>query len=74
MSKPPGYWSKAKKILSKRDKVMARLILNYKDGSLITRNDFFFSLCKSIIGQQISVAAANSVFKKFSKVCKGNFW
>ena len=71
MSKPPRYWSKAKKILSKRDKVMARLILNYKDGSLITRNDVFFSLCKSIIGQQISVAAANSVFKKFSKACKG---
>ena len=31
MSKPPRYWFKAKKILSKRDKVMARLILNYKD-------------------------------------------
>ena len=62
MNKPPRYWAKAKKILSKKDKVMARLILNYKDGSLITRNDVFFSLCKSIIGQQISVAAANSVF------------
>ena len=69
MSKAPGYWIKAKKILSKRDKVMARLILNYKDGSLITRNDVFFSLCKSIIGQQISVAAANSVFLKFNKIC-----
>ena len=71
MSKPPGYWSKAKKILSKRDKVMARLILYYKDGSLITRNDVFFSLCKSIIGQQISVVAANSVFLKFKKKCSG---
>ena len=71
MSKPPTYWNKAKKILSKRDKVMAKLILNYKDGSLITRNDVFFSLCKSIIGQQISVAAANSVFFKFKKKCKG---
>jgi DNA-3-methyladenine glycosylase II len=50
---------------------MARLILNYKDGSLITRNDVFFSLCKSIIGQQISVAAANSVFLKFKKKCNG---
>ena len=71
MSKSPRYWKKAKKILSKRDKVMARLILNYKDGSLITRNDIFFSLCKSIIGQQISIAAANSVFLKFKKKCKG---
>ena len=33
MNKPPRYWAKAKKILSKKDKVMARLILNYKDGS-----------------------------------------
>ena len=69
MSKPPTYWKKAKKILAKRDKVMAKLISIYKDGSLVTRNDVFFSLCKSIIGQQISVAAANSVFLKFKKKC-----
>ena len=70
MSKAPKYWTKAKRILSKRDKVMKDLINNYKDGNLITRNDVFFSLCKSIIGQQISVAAANSVFLKFKKKCK----
>ena len=70
MSKPPKYWAKAKRILSKKDKVMKKLINNYKDGYLITRNDVFFSLCKSIIGQQISVAAANSVFLKFKKKCK----
>ena len=69
MSKPPKYWSRAKRILSKKDKVMKKLISNYKDGSLVTRNDVFFSLCKSIIGQQISVAAANSVFLKFKKKC-----
>ena len=68
--KPPRYWTKAKKILSKKDKVMKKLINNYKDGNLITRNDVFFSLCKSIIGQQISVAAANSVFLKFKKKCE----
>ena len=45
---------------------MAKLILNYKDGHLITRNDVFYSLCKNIIGQQISVAAANAVF--FSQI------
>ena len=49
MSNKPHYWNKAKKILSKKDKVMKKLISNYKDGSLITRNDVFFSLCKSII-------------------------
>ena len=70
MSKPPRYWARAKKILSKRDKVMKKLINNYQDGSLVTRNDVFFSLCKSIIGQQISVAAANSVFLRFKKKCK----
>ena len=70
MSKPPKYWARAKKILSQKDKVMKKLINNYKDGYLVTRNDVFFSLCKSIIGQQISIAAANSVFLKFKKKCK----
>ena len=70
MSVKPIYWNKAKIVLSKKDKIMKKLINNYKDGSLITRNDIFFSLCKSIVGQQISVAAANSVFLKFEKKCK----
>ena len=70
MNKAPKYWDKAKRTLSKRDKVMKVLINNYKNGNLVTRNDVFFSLCKSIIGQQISVAAANSVFLKFKKKCK----
>ena len=70
MSNKPKYWNKAKRILSKKDKIMRKLILNYKDKSLVTRNDIFFSLCKSIIGQQISVAAADSVFSKFKKKCR----
>ena len=69
MNNKPKYWNRAKKILSKKDKVMRKLINSYKDKSLVTRNDVFFSLCKSIIGQQISVAAANSVFLKFKKKC-----
>ncbi len=70
MSKTPKYWSKAIKYLSK-DKVMRKLILKYKDKTLTSRRDIFLSLCKSIIGQQISVAAANSVFLKFKKECEG---
>ena len=70
MNNSPKYWNKAKKTLLKKDKVMKDLILKYKDKSLVTRNDIFFSLCKSIIGQQISVQAANSVFIKFKKKCK----
>ena len=73
MSKTPKYWNIAKNYLSKKDKVMSSLIKKYKSPSeavLTTRKDIFFSLCKSIIGQQISVAAANSVFLKFNKKCK----
>ncbi len=71
MSKEPKYWNKAKKFLSKKDIVMKKLIKKYDDKTLTTRKDIFFSLCKSIIGQQISVSAANSVFLKFKKECRG---
>jgi DNA-3-methyladenine glycosylase II len=72
MTKIPKYWNKAKKYLSKKDKTIAKLIKDYQSPSetiLTSRRDIFFSLCKSIIGQQISVAAANSVFSKFKKKC-----
>ena len=72
MSKIPKYWSRAKKNLSNKDKVMEALIKKYKSPTekiLTTRKDIFFSLCKSIVGQQISVAAANSVFLRFKKKC-----
>jgi DNA-3-methyladenine glycosylase II len=72
MTKIPKYWNKSKKYLSKKDKTIAKLIKDYQSPSetiLTSRRDIFFSLCKSIIGQQISVAAANSVFSKFKKKC-----
>jgi DNA-3-methyladenine glycosylase II len=72
MTKIPKYWNTAKKYLSKKDKVMSSLIKNYQSPSetiLTSRRDIFFSLCKSIIGQQISVAAANAVFLRFKKKC-----
>ena len=72
MTKVPKYWNQAKKNLSKKDKIIARLIKSYESPSetiLTSRKDIFYSLCKSIIGQQISVAAANSVFFKFKKKC-----
>ena len=73
MTKVPKYWNKAKRYLSKKDKILSKLIKSYQSPSetiLTTRRDIFYSLCKSIIGQQISVAAANSVFLKFKKKCK----
>ncbi len=72
MTKIPKYWTKAKKYLSKKDKTMSKLIKNYQSPTetiLTSRRDIFFSLCKSIIGQQISVVAANSVFLKFKRKC-----
>ena len=69
MNKPPVYWNRAKKYLSKKDSIMKNLINRFSDSSLTSRKDIFFSLCKSIIGQQISVVAANSVFLKFKKKC-----
>ena len=67
MSKAPPYWNKAKRFLVKRDKVMKNLITKYKNNNLTTRKNVFFSLCKSIIGQQISVAAAKLSFCKISR-------
>ena len=72
MTKVPKYWTKAKKYLSRKDKVLSKLIKSYESPSetiLTSRRDIFFSLCKSIVGQQISVAAANAVFLKFKKKC-----
>jgi DNA-3-methyladenine glycosylase II len=68
-TKPPHYWHKAKKFLSKKDKKLAKIINQY-DGYLVSRDDPFYSLCRSIIGQQISVKAADSIWLKFEKIIK----
>ena len=70
MKKPPAYWNKAKRILSKRDPVLKKIINKFNKGFLTTRKDPFFSLCRTIIGQQISTKAADSVWLKFEKKCK----
>jgi len=70
MKKPPAYWNKAKRILSKRDPVLKKIINKFNKGFLTTRKDPFFSLCRTIIGQQISTKAADSIWLKFEKKCK----
>ena len=70
MSKPPSYWHKAKKILSKRDPVLRKIIKKYNKGFLTTKNKPFFSLCRTIVGQQISTKAADSIWLKFEAKCK----
>tara|TARA_B100001996_G_scaffold85331_1_gene62995 strand:- start:1084 stop:1710 length:627 start_codon:yes stop_codon:yes gene_type:complete len=72
MRSPPSYWYRAKKILSKRDPVLKKIIKRYKRGFLTTRDRPFFSLCRTIIGQQISTRAADSIWAKFEKKCKKN--
>ena len=72
MKHPPAYWHKAKKVLSKRDPVIRKIIKKYKKGFLTTRSKPFFSLCRTVVGQQVSVASADSIWSKFSKKCKGN--
>jgi len=70
MKRVPVYWGRAKRILSKRDPVLRRIIKKYKKGFLTTRNDPFFSLCRTIVGQQISTKAADSIWSKFEKKCR----
>jgi DNA-3-methyladenine glycosylase II len=65
----PIYWKKAQKYLSIKDKKLSKIISQYK-GHLKTRNNPFYSLCKAIVGQQISVQSADSVWKRFSNKCK----
>ena len=72
MKRPPVYWRRAKNILSKRDPIFRRIVNKYKKGFLTTRNNPFFSLCRTIIGQQISTKAADSIWLKFEKKCKRN--
>ncbi len=70
MSKPPVYWYKAKKILSRRDPILRKIIKKFNKGSLTTRDDPFFSLCRTIVGQQISTKAADSIWLKFETKSK----
>ena len=70
MKKPPAYWNSAKKTLSKRDPVLKKVIKKFNKGFLTTRKDPFFSLCRTIVGQQISTKAADSIWLKFEKKCK----
>ena len=72
MKRPPAYWHKAKRTLSKRDTVLKKIIKKYNTGFLTTRNNPFFSLCRTIVGQQISTKAADSIWARFEKKCKKN--
>ena len=62
----PDYWDDACRHLAKRDRVMRKLIPQFGEGRLQSRGDAFTTLARSIVGQQISVKAAQSVWERFS--------
>ncbi len=64
----PKYWNKGKSFLSNKDKVLKKLIQTYKNEYLNLNSNYFHSLINSIIGQQISVSAADSMKIKFFKL------
>ena len=63
----PDYWETAKKELSDNDIILSRIIDKFDDLELISRGDMFFTLIRSIIGQQISVKAASTVWSRFTE-------
>lgn len=62
----PAYWADARKHLVKKDRVMKRLIPQLGDTCLQARSDAFSTLARSIVGQQISVKAAQTVWHRFA--------
>jgi DNA-3-methyladenine glycosylase II len=67
----PGYWDDACKHLTRRDRVMKKLIPRFGEARLQSRGDAFTTLARSIVGQQISVKAAQSVWDKFASLTPG---
>jgi DNA-3-methyladenine glycosylase II len=67
----PPYWDEACKHLAKRDRVMRKLIPKFGDGRLQSRGDAFTTLARSIVGQQISVKAAQTVWDRFTALMEG---
>ena len=66
----PGYWQQACAELATSDPVMAALITRYPDAILANRGDPFQTLARAIVGQQISVKAADSIWARFSEVAQ----
>jgi DNA-3-methyladenine glycosylase II len=66
----PDYWEDACKHLMKKDRVMKRLIPQFGDACLQSRGDAFVTLARSIVGQQISVKAAQTVWDRFAALSR----
>ena len=66
----PSYWEEACRYLIKKDRVMKRLIPQFGNVKLISRGDAFITLARSVVGQQISVKAAQTVWDRFAQLSK----
>ena len=66
----PAYWAEACAHLARKDRVMKKIIPQFGDVMLESRGDAFVTLARSIVGQQISVKAAQSVWDKFAKLSR----
>jgi DNA-3-methyladenine glycosylase II len=66
----PLYWQEACAHLMKKDRVMRKLIPKFGDACLHSRGDPFVTLARSVVGQQISVAAAQTIWDRFEKLAK----
>ncbi|MFM2239973.1 MAG: hypothetical protein RJA69_1347 [Pseudomonadota bacterium] len=66
----PDYWDDACRHLTKSDRVMKRLIPQFGQARLESRGDAFVTLARSIVGQQISVKAAQTVWDRFAKLSR----
>ena len=64
----PDYWTDACKYLMRKDRVMKRLIPMFGDACMQSRGDAFTTLARSIVGQQISVKAAQTVWDRFARL------
>ncbi|MCM0609446.1 MAG: DNA-3-methyladenine glycosylase 2 family protein [Ideonella sp. WA131b] len=67
----PVYWDDACRHLSRRDRVLKKLIPQFGEARLASRGDAFTTLARSIVGQQISVKAAQSVWDRFAAAVGG---
>lgn len=64
---PPEWWARANRALARRDPVMRGLVRRNRGLALASRGDPFRSLARSIVGQQISVKAAASVWERLEE-------
>jgi len=60
----PDYWDRAKRALAKRDPVMAAIMRRHPKVFMMRRGEPFMTLARAIVGQQISVKAAQSVWDR----------